>query len=254
VLLPFYPLLGEASLRDGAAAYSHQKMQSTLATTPRPDAFRPCLIPTAKRHDLNRAFRSRRVKPDHRTGSPLPVSHGARGPRAALGLPGRDRQPMLRRGCASPWRRGRRARCWGGCHCWCLGAAEPAQGVAQNKDDDDHGGNDGPRASIHAAPPPAIRPRENIPVSNHRGRAFDHGNWCGAGGRLLKSGALDHHAGHDLVGHQDIAWDIVGAVVELGLSRSARDQLCGVVEGELARGGPGAAGAAGAVLPGPSAG
>ena len=35
-------------------------------------------------------------------------------------------------------------------------------------------------------------------------------------GHLLKTDALDHHAGHDLVGCQDIAWDIVGAKIELG--------------------------------------
>ena len=37
-------------------------------------------------------------------------------------------------------------------------------------------------------------------------------------GRLLKTDALDHHAGHDLIGCQDIAWDIAGATVELDLS------------------------------------
>jgi hypothetical protein len=54
-------------------------------------------------------------------------------------------------------------------------------------------------------------------------------------GRLLKTDALDHHAGHDLVGCQDIAWDVVGAAIELGLSRPARDRLCGVVEVETGR-------------------
>ena len=39
-------------------------------------------------------------------------------------------------------------------------------------------------------------------------------------GRLLKTDALDHHAGHDLIGCQDIAWDIAGATVELNLSDS----------------------------------
>ena len=36
-------------------------------------------------------------------------------------------------------------------------------------------------------------------------------------GRLLKTDALDHCEGHDLIGCQDIAWDIAGAGVELGL-------------------------------------
>ena len=46
-----------------------------------------------------------------------------------------------------------------------------------------------------------------------------HGwEWLGdADGSLLKTDAIDHHAGHDLVGCQDIAWDVVGAAVELGL-------------------------------------
>jgi len=36
-------------------------------------------------------------------------------------------------------------------------------------------------------------------------------------GRLLKADALDHHMAHDLIGCQDLAWDLVGAEVELGL-------------------------------------
>ena len=54
-------------------------------------------------------------------------------------------------------------------------------------------------------------------------------------GRLLKTDALDHHAGHDLVGCQDIAWDVVGATIELGLAPPERDRLCGVIEAETGR-------------------
>jgi hypothetical protein len=36
-------------------------------------------------------------------------------------------------------------------------------------------------------------------------------------GQLLKADALDHHAAHDLIGCQDVAWDVAGATVELGL-------------------------------------
>jgi hypothetical protein len=54
-------------------------------------------------------------------------------------------------------------------------------------------------------------------------------------GRLLKTDAVDHHAAHDLIGCQDIAWDIVGAAVELELAPSERDRLCAVVEGETGR-------------------
>lgn len=41
---------------------------------------------------------------------------------------------------------------------------------------------------------------------------------AGPGGRLVKTDALDHHCAHDLVGRQDIGWDVAGAAVELGLS------------------------------------
>jgi hypothetical protein len=54
-------------------------------------------------------------------------------------------------------------------------------------------------------------------------------------GRLLKTDALDHHAAHDFVGCQDVAWDVVGAAVELGLSPGERDRLCGVIEAETER-------------------
>jgi hypothetical protein len=36
-------------------------------------------------------------------------------------------------------------------------------------------------------------------------------------GRLLKTDALDHHQGHDLIGCQDAAWDVAGATVEFEL-------------------------------------
>ena len=54
-------------------------------------------------------------------------------------------------------------------------------------------------------------------------------------GRLLKADALDHHAAHDLVGCQDVAWDIAGAVVELELEADV-DRLCAAVEREAGRG------------------
>jgi hypothetical protein len=36
-------------------------------------------------------------------------------------------------------------------------------------------------------------------------------------GRWLKTDALDHHAAHDLIGCQDLAWDVAGAIVEFDL-------------------------------------
>ncbi len=46
-------------------------------------------------------------------------------------------------------------------------------------------------------------------------------------GRILKTDALDHSAAHDLVGCQDIAWDVVGAAVEWGLTE---DETAGLVD------------------------
>jgi hypothetical protein len=45
-------------------------------------------------------------------------------------------------------------------------------------------------------------------------------------GSILKADAYDHCAGHDLVGCQDIAWDVVGACVEFELSAQEQERLC----------------------------
>ena len=42
--------------------------------------------------------------------------------------------------------------------------------------------------------------------------------WLAGPSLLLKTDAVDHAAAHDLVGCQDIAWDVAGAAVELDLS------------------------------------
>ena len=44
-------------------------------------------------------------------------------------------------------------------------------------------------------------------------------------GRLLKSDAVEHHQGHDLIGSQDLAWDIAGAVAEFELDSGATARL-----------------------------
>jgi hypothetical protein len=49
-------------------------------------------------------------------------------------------------------------------------------------------------------------------------------------GRLLKTDAVDHAYGHDLVGCQDIAWDIAGARIELDLSDDETAWLARAVE------------------------
>jgi hypothetical protein len=55
---------------------------------------------------------------------------------------------------------------------------------------------------------------------------LDRNEWLRtAGGRLLKTDALDHHCAHDLIGCQDIAWDVAGAIVEFELDADERRRL-----------------------------
>lgn len=56
--------------------------------------------------------------------------------------------------------------------------------------------------------------------------------WLVVGDRLLKTDAIDHSATHDLVGCQDIAWDIAGAAVEFNLTEDEFQRLCDIVEKE----------------------
>ncbi|MEZ2130729.1 MULTISPECIES: hypothetical protein [unclassified Sinorhizobium] len=51
-------------------------------------------------------------------------------------------------------------------------------------------------------------------------------------GRLVKTDARDHNAAHDLVGCQDVAWDVAGACVEFDLSTPERDRLAEIVARE----------------------
>jgi hypothetical protein len=54
-------------------------------------------------------------------------------------------------------------------------------------------------------------------------------------GRLVKADAVDHHAAHDLVGCQDIAWDVAGAAVEFGLTDEETRRLAEGVGTEAGR-------------------
>lgn len=54
-------------------------------------------------------------------------------------------------------------------------------------------------------------------------------------GTLVKTDAYDHHAGHDLIGCQDIAWDLAGAAIELRLDRNEQEQVASRVEAEARR-------------------
>lgn len=49
-------------------------------------------------------------------------------------------------------------------------------------------------------------------------------------GRILKTDAVDHDRSHDLIGPQDIAWDIAGATVEFDLEAAERDRLITRIE------------------------
>lgn len=49
-------------------------------------------------------------------------------------------------------------------------------------------------------------------------------------GRLMKADALDHAAAHDLIGCQDIAWDVAGGIVEFDLSDAQARALCRAVD------------------------
>jgi hypothetical protein len=68
------------------------------------------------------------------------------------------------------------------------------------------------------------------------GRLHAHEWLVDPGGRLWKADAVDHHAAHDLIGCQDLAWDVTGAAVELGLTPVETDALCAALEadGDLA--------------------
>lgn len=55
------------------------------------------------------------------------------------------------------------------------------------------------------------------------------------GGQIVKTDALDHHAAHDLVGCQDILWDVAGAAVEWQFSASETRRLMDRMEESGAR-------------------
>jgi len=57
-----------------------------------------------------------------------------------------------------------------------------------------------------------------------------------ADGRLMKTDAVDHAFGHDLIGCQDIAWDLAGAAVEFDLEPAEREALAHGVERRAGRG------------------
>jgi hypothetical protein len=63
-----------------------------------------------------------------------------------------------------------------------------------------------------------------IPTDNK----LDRDEWLRTqDGRLIKTDALDHHCAHDLVGCQDIAWDVAGAMIEFDLDHVSADAVVG---------------------------
>lgn len=55
---------------------------------------------------------------------------------------------------------------------------------------------------------------------------LDRDKWLRLGdGRLLKTDALDHHQSHDLIGCQNAAWDVAGAIVEFDLDQVGAARL-----------------------------
>jgi hypothetical protein len=54
-------------------------------------------------------------------------------------------------------------------------------------------------------------------------------------GRLLKCDALDHHQGHDLIGCQDLSWDVAGAIAEFDLDPDEGERLIEAVQGASGR-------------------
>jgi hypothetical protein len=56
------------------------------------------------------------------------------------------------------------------------------------------------------------------------GRLLPH-EWIASDGALMKTDALDHHADDFLPGPRDSAWDVAGAVCELGLDGAAAAAL-----------------------------
>lgn len=59
--------------------------------------------------------------------------------------------------------------------------------------------------------------------------------WLIIDGRPMKTDALDHCAAHDLIGCQDITWDIAGAAIEFSLRSAEIERLCAIVQGESGR-------------------
>jgi len=54
--------------------------------------------------------------------------------------------------------------------------------------------------------------------------------WLVTAEGILKVDAVDHCEGHDLIGCQDIAWDVAGGIAEHDLTVAETVSLCNVIE------------------------
>lgn len=85
------------------------------------------------------------------------------------------------------------------------------------------------QAAADALPAPPIKAK---PKPIHVDGRLHRWEWITtADERLIKTDALDHSCGHDLVGCQDVAWDVAGARVELDLDEAEMEKLCAAVAG-----------------------
>jgi hypothetical protein len=76
---------------------------------------------------------------------------------------------------------------------------------------------------LAAADPAALNERVARSRTDNK---MDRVEWLRArDGRLIKTDALDHHQAHDLIGCQDPAWDVAGAITEFELDRDATEAL-----------------------------
>jgi hypothetical protein len=74
---------------------------------------------------------------------------------------------------------------------------------------------------------PEVARLERLVLTDNKMHAWE---WLvTARGKILKADALDHHSGNDLVGPQDLAWDLAGAAVEFDLDSAELDLLADAV-------------------------
>lgn len=90
------------------------------------------------------------------------------------------------------------------------------------------------RESLGAAAAAALArrfPATDLPLRPIRTDGRLHAwEWLKADGRWLKTDAVDHDDAHDLIGCQDLAWDVAGAEAEFGLTSAEMRALLGRLE------------------------